>query len=150
MFRFNSILILNNIKLSSIVADFRKNLENTNRKPWLTIPRSIRWIPIQIRTQGFSDQKFTAVKNWYFFLSKIVIYLSVGLHKGCPSYSRSLQPSIENISKFLNFFLFLWLIFALLDPDTDPLTLLNPVQSNQNIIFSLSSLSVVPVGGRLH
>ncbi len=28
--------------------------------------------------------------------------------------------------KFLNFYLLLWVIFALLDPDPDPLTRLNP------------------------
>ncbi len=39
---------------------------------------------------------------------KIAIYLSLGLHKGLPSYGRSLQPSKENIQHFktLNFFLF--------------------------------------------
>jgi hypothetical protein len=33
-------------------------------------------------------------KNLIFFWSKIAIYLSIGLHKGCPtpSYRRSLQP----------------------------------------------------------
>jgi hypothetical protein len=43
-------------------------------------------------------------KNWgkntdeeKFILIKIVIYLLLGLHKGCPSYRRSLQPSKENI-----------------------------------------------------
>jgi hypothetical protein len=51
-------------------------------------------------------------------------YLSLGLHKGSPSYRKSLQPSPqENIQCFRtwNFltFLFLWVIFALLDPDPD-------------------------------
>jgi hypothetical protein len=46
-------------------------------------------------------------KNWkkntgeifhiFFFLSKTTIYLSLGLHKGHPSYRRGLQPSKENI-----------------------------------------------------
>jgi hypothetical protein len=31
---------------------------------------------------------------------KIAIYLSLGLHKGGPSYRRSLQPSKENIQHF--------------------------------------------------
>ncbi len=37
------------------------------------------------------------------------------------------HPTLQNI-KILNFFLILWAIFALLDPDpdTDPLTWLNP------------------------
>ncbi len=34
------------------------------------------------------------------FLSKIAIYLSLGLHKGRTSYKRSLQPSKENIQHF--------------------------------------------------
>jgi hypothetical protein len=47
------------------------------------------------------------IKNWkkfraenFFFKSKIAIYLSLGLHKGCPSYRRSLQPSKETIQHF--------------------------------------------------
>ncbi len=35
-----------------------------------------------------------------FSRSKIAIYLSLGLHKGRPSYRRSLQPSKENIQHF--------------------------------------------------
>jgi hypothetical protein len=55
---------------------------------------------------------------------KIAIYLSLGLFKGRPSYRRSLQLPKENIQhlkkiKFINFFLFLWVIFAILDPDPD-------------------------------
>jgi hypothetical protein len=34
------------------------------------------------------------------FLSKSTIYLSQGLQKGCSSYRRSPQPSIENIQQF--------------------------------------------------
>jgi hypothetical protein len=46
-------------------------------------------------------RKKTAKKFVYiFFLSKIAIYLSLGLHKGRPSYRRSLQPSKENIQHF--------------------------------------------------
>jgi hypothetical protein len=35
-----------------------------------------------------------------------------------PSALEREHPELENI-KFLNLFLFLWVIFALLDPDTD-------------------------------
>jgi hypothetical protein len=35
-----------------------------------------------------------------FLLSNTAIYLSLDLHKGLPSYRRSLQPSIENIQHF--------------------------------------------------
>ena len=68
--------------------------------------------------------------NFYFLHQKIAIYLSLGLHKGRPSYRKSLHPSKENIQylqniKILDFFLFLWVIFALLDPDPDPATQIN-------------------------
>ncbi len=54
-------------------------------------------------------------KNKIFFWSKIAK----------PSALKREHPALQNM-KFLNFILFLWAIFALLDPDTDPLTWLNP------------------------
>jgi hypothetical protein len=39
---------------------------------------------------------------YFLFDKKIAIYLSLGLHKGCPSDRRSLQPSKENIQHFKN------------------------------------------------
>ncbi len=53
------------------------------------------------------------------------INFSLGLHKGRPSYTRSLQPSKKTSTstsknKNFNFFLLLWVIFTLLDPDPDP------------------------------
>jgi hypothetical protein len=60
--------------------------------------------PIQI--QGFDDLKLKKKiqqKIFHiFFWSKIAIYFSQGLHKGRPSYRRSLQPSKENIQHFKN------------------------------------------------
>jgi hypothetical protein len=50
--------------------------------------------PDPIRIQGFDDQKckkFTAEK-YNFFISKNKIYLSLGLHKGCPSYKEAFSP----------------------------------------------------------
>ncbi len=38
--------------------------------------------------------------KFLFSLSKLAIYLSLGLHKGRTSYRRSLQPSKENIQHF--------------------------------------------------
>jgi hypothetical protein len=54
-----------------------------------------------------------------FFGSKIAIYLSLGLHKGCTSYKRSLQKRTFSTSKqeISSLFLYLWVIFALLDPN---------------------------------
>jgi hypothetical protein len=52
---------------------------------------------------GFDDlklKKIPAEKIINFFLSKTTIYLSLGHHKGRPSYRRSLQPSKKNIQHF--------------------------------------------------
>ncbi len=60
-------------------------------------------------------KKITAEKKLIFFF--IEIYVSLGLQK--ESYRRSLQhlkrehPALQN----MKFFAFLWVIFALLDPD---------------------------------
>ncbi len=95
--------------------------------------------PIQIRSQSGSRALMT--KNWrkkyswkkklIFFWSKTTIYLSLCLHKERPSYRRSLQLSKEAIQQFKTWtvkkkFPLLWVIFALLDPDPDPLTRLDP------------------------
>ena len=92
------------------------------------------WIRIhffQIRIQYGSRtlmtknwKKITAEKKFIFFGSKTAIYLSLGLHKVCPSYRRSLQFSKEAIQHFktwtfTNYCLRLWVIFALLDSDPD-------------------------------
>jgi hypothetical protein len=59
------------------------------------------WIPIRI--QGFDDRNW---KKLNIFLSKISIYLHLGLYKGRPSFRRSIQPSKENSQHFKswNFF----------------------------------------------
>jgi hypothetical protein len=57
-------------------------------------------VTMQIRIQNLDDQKllnFTPEKIYSFFLSKITIYLSLGLHEAPPSYRRSHQSSKENI-----------------------------------------------------
>ncbi len=69
-------------------------------------------------------KKITAEKFFFLFFTKTAIYLSLGLHKVCPSYRRSLQLSKEAIQHFktwtfTHFCLLLWVIFALLDPDPD-------------------------------
>ncbi len=81
------------------------------------------------------------LKKLDIFLSKIAIYLSLGLHKWGPSYRRSLQPSKENIQHFktwhfLTFFYFcgsflpFWIRiqsgFRIRIPNLDSLTWLNP------------------------
>jgi hypothetical protein len=57
-----------------------------------------------IRIQGFNEQKlkknYSWKKNSIFFGSKTAIYLSLGLHKVCPSYRRSLQLTKEAIQHF--------------------------------------------------
>ncbi len=76
---------------------------------------------------GFDDlklKKCIAGNLISIFLIKNCNLLILGLHKGRPSYRRSLQPSKENIqylkTKKIWTNLFLWVIFALLDPDPDP------------------------------
>jgi hypothetical protein len=44
--------------------------------------------------------KLTTTKKENCFDKKIAIYLFLGLHKGHPSYKRSLQASKENIQHF--------------------------------------------------
>ncbi len=69
----------------------------------------VGWTPIRIRIQ--SGSKALMTKNWkkkklqqkkikFFFWSKTAIYLSIGLHKVCPSYSWKLQLSKEAIQHF--------------------------------------------------
>jgi hypothetical protein len=53
----------------------------------------------------------------YFFSSKIAIYLSL-MPKKKPSALKREHPALQNI-KFLKKFLFSWVIFALLDPDSE-------------------------------
>jgi hypothetical protein len=77
-------------------------------------------------------KKFTAVKLFYiFFGSKIAIYLSLGLrtHKlhEKPSALKREHPAFQNM-KILYFFLYLWVILALLDPDPDLATQINADQ----------------------
>ncbi len=59
--------------------------------------------PDPIRTQGFDGQKLKKkiqLKFFFiFFWLKIAIYSSLGLHKGRPSYRKSLQSSKENIQE---------------------------------------------------
>jgi len=70
--------------------------------------------------------------NFFYQIAIYILqYLSLGLHKGRPSYRRSLQPVKKNIQheireiskfqvmKFLNFLLLLWVIFVLRDTDPD-------------------------------
>ncbi len=98
----------------------------------IRIPGSciLGWIPsgsIQDLDPGFwwpkNENKILAEKNLIFLRSKVANYLSQGRHKGRPSYRGSLQPSKENIQHFKtwNLFicLFLWVVFALLDPDSE-------------------------------
>ncbi len=60
--------------------------------------------PDPIRIQGFNDQKLKKNNSWKknknFFWSITVIYLSLGLHKACPGYRRSLQLTKEAIQHF--------------------------------------------------
>jgi hypothetical protein len=68
-------------------------------------------------------KKITAEKNYIFFRSKTTIYLSLGLQENVQvsekTFSSQKRPSNTSKHELLNFFLLLWVIFALLDPDPD-------------------------------
>jgi hypothetical protein len=95
--------------------------------------------PDTIRIQGFNDQKLKkncSRKKLNFFISKTAIYPSLGLHKVCPSYRRSLQLSKEGINPlkhellqifyyFCGSFLPSWIRIWIPNPDPDPLARLN-------------------------
>ncbi len=86
--------------------------------------RILGWIRIQSGSRDLMTKNWKKIYSWkkLIFLLKTTIYLSLGFHKGRPSYKRSFikreHPAIQNM-KFLNFVLLLWVIFALLDPDPD-------------------------------
>jgi hypothetical protein len=85
-------------------------------------------------------EKIYSWKKCNLFGSKTAIYLFLGLHKGRPRYCTteafSSQKRTSSTSKHENseFFLLFWVVFALLDPDSDSeygsgstdLTRLNP------------------------
>jgi hypothetical protein len=83
-------------------------------------------------------KKFTDGKKLIFLKSKTAIYLSLGHHKERPSKLQKKpsalkreHPALQNM-KFLNFFHFFGVIFALLDPDP----IRNPGQSSYIIVGS--------------
>jgi hypothetical protein len=79
-------------------------------------------------------KKITAGKiKLILFGSKTTIYLSLGLHKGSPSYKRSLQlskiehPALQNMKSMIFFyccgsFLSSWIRIRIPNKDPDPLT----------------------------
>jgi hypothetical protein len=79
---------------------------------------------IRIRIQDFVDQTFTAEKNSYFLIK--TCYLFIPRHQCKPSKLQEQLPALKRerrglqIMKFFSFFLFLWVIFALLDLDPHP------------------------------
>jgi hypothetical protein len=60
----------------------------------------IHLIQIRIHHFGLNTDPDNKTAEKKIFGSKTTIYLSLGLHKGFPSYRRSLQPSKENIQHF--------------------------------------------------
>jgi hypothetical protein len=75
------------------------------------------WWP---KTEGKKAEIF-----YIFFWSKIAIYLFLGLYKGRAqatgeAFSSQKRTSSTLKMTFVNFFIFLWLLFALLDTDQGP------------------------------
>jgi hypothetical protein len=87
--------------------------------------------PDLIRIQGFADQKLEKICSWnffFFFDQKLLFTYPKTSIKDVRATKETLstQKRISSTSKpeFLNFFLFLWVIFALLqNPDPDGSTL---------------------------
>ncbi len=79
-----------------------------------------------------------------FFWSKLSVYLFLGLHKDAQATEE--HSALENM-KFLNFFLFSLVIFALLDPEPDPnpLTWLNtdPIRIRNTATNTVQNKQVV-------
>jgi hypothetical protein len=67
---------------------------------------------MRIRIQGFDEQK---LKNFYSLLIPRPPQRTAKLQEKPTALKRE-HPALQNM-KFLYFFLFLWVIFALLDPD---------------------------------
>jgi hypothetical protein len=83
---------------------------------------------LRIRIQGFDDQKFEkkiTAENLLLLSFSMPPYRKYKLQKKPLALKREHHQALQNMI-FLNFFQFLWVIFALLDPDPeDPLTWLN-------------------------
>ncbi len=84
-------------------------------------------------------------KNWRRKKIYLSVYLFLVLLKGHLSYRRSFQPSKENIQHFkkwneincFSFFLFLWVIYALLYPDPIRNRIHNTASSPELLGFSI-------------
>jgi hypothetical protein len=86
----------------TVTITFTKNGQ-TQARPRVSGPYSIDIDPNPIRIQGFDDQKLKIklqLKIFFLHQNYRTIYLSLGFHKGRPSYMRSLQLSKENIQHF--------------------------------------------------
>ncbi len=109
--------------------------------PWVLIRIqhfTLNTDPDPIRIQGFDDLMtkieiiYSWKENWSLFDQKLQFTYPLASIKGVQAIGEAFSPqkgtsvpALQNM-KFLNFFLFLWVIFALLDLDLDPLTWLNP------------------------
>jgi hypothetical protein len=82
---------------------------------------------------GFNDLKLKKIYSWKFYIyfldQKLQFTYPLASIKDAklqekPSALKREHPVLQNM-KILDFFLFLWVIFALLDPDPDPATQIN-------------------------
>ncbi len=128
MFLWSLNLVLLMGKKESCGVFERKHFLQTSH--WIWIQQNVsRFVWIWIRNTGSgmyykfnpdpvqdSDSWERLEKKFFWFINYPTFYLSLGLHKGCPSYRRSLRLSKkENIQHFKTwYFLLLWVISALL------------------------------------
>jgi hypothetical protein len=83
-------------------------------------------IRIQFQIQGFDGQnwnKFTAGNLFVFFEEKKLQFAYPKLQEK-PSTLKREHSALQNM-KILDFFLFLWVFFAILDPDPGPASQIN-------------------------
>ncbi len=93
---------------------------------WIRI-QHFKWIRIRIQSgcrvlmTKTEEQKLQM--NNFFKIKSCILFMSIQQEK--TSASKKEHPALQKM-KFINFFLCLWVIFALLDPDTVPGIPLNP------------------------
>jgi hypothetical protein len=102
--------------------------------------------PIPVQGLNFDDQKLKKIipLEKFFFLSLLIknCNLHVSKLQEKPSALKREQPALQKV-KFFNFFLCLWVIFAILDPDpdTDPGTPFYPDPQHWVVLFYTKRLS---------
>ncbi len=92
----------------------------------------------------YNDQKLQLKFFIFFYQKETTIYLSVGLHKVCPSYRRSIQLSKEAIQHALqnmNFQIFNFVYFCFVGHFCNAFTWIFILASSSSVVFKVFSRS---------